>query len=292
MTLMLGKALWRRGRISNFRPYAVLTVLSILVLIQTFSIPSVESQKSTHSVFIEIFSSTWCEPCSREQSVIQRLSGNESHMVHFVVFHLQDIWSTTYSVERATELDFTFVPSHAYDGGYARISGAIVEQSGIESVASRNVHLVELTVSSSTNGSVLNAQVAVAERNGYSFSGEVAAYVVENGINIDGVQWNSVYKGQLFRQGVFLKPNSYIVLSGNWSISHDSKPDNLQVVAVAFDKSTVGRYGPYAVQSACDKDSSVVIPEFGGWLPLLVTSTIFITAFMFRRLRVKGNLTS
>ena len=253
------------------------STILLLALTLALWIAPVNSQTSTHSVFVEVFASTWCEPSSREQVLIQELSGNKSHTAHFVVFHLQDAWSTTDAVNRATEFDFNFVPSHALDGGYTRTSGAIVDTSEIDAASFRSIHLIELTVTKAINGNVLSSQVAVAERNGYLFNGEVAIYIVENGIYLNGSEWNFVYRGQAARQGILLKPNSYQVVSGNWSIPVGVKAGNLEVIAVVFDKGTLGKYGPYAVQSACSKDSVLAIPEFDHWMLLVVLTLLVLS---------------
>jgi len=274
----------------SFNHGRALAILLIVALAQSFSIDSVRSQTSTHSVFVETFASTWCEPCGREQTIVQRLIENRSHVAHFVVYHLQDVWSTTDAVKRATEFGFNFVPSHAYDGGYVRTSRTIVDESEMESVASRSVHLVELTVAKAVNGNVLNFQVAAAERNAYSLSGELVVYIVENRVLHEGMLWNSVYRAQVVRQGLFLKPNSYEVISGNWSISSDVRAENLEVVAVVFDKSTPGKYGFYAIQSACSRDSKLAIPEFGGWLQPFLPLILLMSTFMFKRVYASRGL--
>jgi len=262
----------------------LLAVTSTLLL---YSIGPASSQGFTHSVFVEVFSSTWSEPCRREQIQIRDIRQNRGHIVHFVVYHLQDVWSTVDSVKRATELEFNFVPSHAYDGGYSRVSGAIVEWNEIESIGSRTVHLVELTVIKYVNGSTLSAQVKVTERNGYSFNGEVVAYVVENDIELEGIRWDNVYRGTVLRQGIFLRPNSYVVINGNWTIPPDVNPDNVEVVAIVTDRSTSGKYGTYVVQSACDKDSSAAIPEFGTVLPIqIIAITTLLCIIKVLRSRV------
>ena len=270
-----------------------LQVIGIILVLLTISLTNstlilkVNSQSPTHSVFVEIFTSTWCEPCQVEQSLIQNTFTNNSHMAHFVVYHLQDVWSTIDSVDRADQLDFHFVPSHAYDGGYSRISGSIINTAEIESLTFRQVHLIELTVTNAINENLLTTQISVAERNGYSFSGDIVAYVVEDKIFYNGTQWNSVYRDQIFRQGVFLKPNSYQVLSGNWSIPENIKTENIEIIAVAFDKSSTGKYGPYAVQSACSKDSELAIPEFGNLLQTIAVSTILITFLALKRINFR-----
>ncbi|MCK5626937.1 hypothetical protein KAI23_03095, partial [Candidatus Bathyarchaeota archaeon] len=230
-----------------------------------------------------------CEPCQTEQIQIKNTFTHDSHIAHFLVYHIQDVWSTTASVDRANQLDFHFVPSHAYDGGYSRTSGSIINSSEIELLTSKSVHLIELTVIKTINGSLLTTQISVAERNGYSFSGDVAVYVVEDKIFQNGTQWNSIYRDQIFRQGIFLKPNSYEVLSGNWSIPEQSIPENIEIIAVAFDKTSTGKYGPYAVQSACSKDSELAIPEFGTLLPIIAASTILITFLTLKRSNLRKN---
>ncbi|WP_455278442.1 hypothetical protein [[Eubacterium] cellulosolvens] len=261
----------------------ILMVLLIATLSHSTLISNVNSQSQTHSVFVEIFTSTWCEPCQTEQLLIQKMFTNNSHVAHFIVYHLQDVWSTTDSVDRADQLGFHFVPSHAYDGGYSRTSGSIINPSEIESLTFRKVHLVELTVTKAINGNLLTTKISVAERNGYSFSGDVAVYVVEDKIFYNGTQWNSIYKDQIVRQGVFLKPNSYQVLSGNWSIPENSIPENIEIIAVAFDKTTTGQYGLHAVQSACSKDSELAIPEFHTMIPIILALTILITFLALKR---------
>jgi thiol-disulfide isomerase/thioredoxin len=287
MISMRASVLSRSKRPPDRRICKALSIVLIVILAQTFLISSGRSQLPTHSVFVEIFTSTWCEPCKEEQQIIQRLSTNSSYIAHFVVFHLQDNWSTTDAVERATELGFNFVPSHVYDGGFTKTSGSIINASEIASAASRSVHLVELTVTKTINGNVLNAQVAVAERNGYPFNGEVDAYVVENGIIVNGVQWNCIYKAQVIRQGVYLRPNSYQIINGNWSIPLGSKTANLAVIAAAFDKNSVGKYGPYAIQSTSDGDSNLAIPEFDGQLSVLVASLLFMITMILRRAHLR-----
>jgi hypothetical protein len=273
----------------NFRIQIVGIILVLLTISLTYStlILKVNSQSPTHSVFVEIFTSTWCEPCQVEQSLILNTFTNDSHIAHFVVYHLQDVWSTTDSVDRANQLDFHFVPSHAYDGGYSRISGSIINTTEIESLTFRQVHLIELTVTKAINENLLTTQISVAERNGYSFSGDIVAYVVEDKIFYNGTQWNSIYRDHIFRQGIFLKPNSYQVLSGNWSIPENIKTENIEIIAVAFDKSSTGKYGPYAVQSACSKDSELAIPEFGNLLQIITASTILITFLALKRINLR-----
>jgi hypothetical protein len=267
----------------------LLLVLLILTLTYSSLISKVEPQSQTHSVFVEIFTSTWCDPCQTEQSLIKNTFTNDSHIAHFLVYHLQDVWSTTDSVDRANQLDFNFVPSHAYDGGYSRTSGSIINLTKIESLTFRSVHLIELTVTKVINGSLLTTQISIAERNGYSFSGDIAVYVVEDKIFYNGTEWNSIYRDQIFRQGIFLKPNSYEVLSGNWSIPEDSIPENIEVIAVAFDKASTGKYAPYAVQSACSKDSELAIPEFGTIFPIITASTILITFLTLKKINLRKN---
>lgn len=269
-----------------------LPFLLMLTLMQTFFITHVNSQTPTHSVFVEIFSSTWAEPCRKEQSIIQQLTENSSHIAHFVVYHLQDVWSTTDGVERATELNIRFVPSHAYDGGFSRSSGSIINASEIELQASRNVHLIGLTVTKVINGNLLSSQVFVAERNGYSFRGQVIAYVIENDMTYNGTSWDSVYRDQIFEQGIFLKPNSYEVISGNWSIPNHVKANDIEIIVVVFDKTTTGQYDPYAIQSASSQDRELTISEFNNWIPLLITSTILITLLMSKRIKVRQDLIS
>ena len=277
----------KSSQISRIQIIGIILVLLTISLTNSTLILKVNSQSPTHSVFVEIFTSTWCEPCQVEQSLIQNTFTNNSHMAHFVVYHLQDVWSTIDSVDRADQLDFHFVPSHAYDGGYSRISGSIINTAEIESLTFRQVHLIELTVTNAINENLLTTQISVAERNGYSFSGDIVAYVVEDKIFYNGTQWNSVYRDQIFRQGVFLKPNSYQVLSGNWSIPENIKTENIEIIAVAFDKSSTGKYGPYAVQSACSKDSELAIPEFGNLLQTIAVSTILITFLALKRINFR-----
>ena len=273
----------KSSRNPRIQTVGILMVLLVATLSHSTLISNVNSQSPTHSLFVEIFTSTWCEPCQTEQLLIQNMFTNNTHIAHFIVYHLQDVWSTTDSVDRADQLDFHFVPSHAYDGGYSRTSGSIINTSEIESLTFRKVHLVELTVTKAINGNLLTTQISVAERNGYSFSGDVAVYVVENKIFYNGTQWNSIYRDQIFRQGVFLKPNSYQVLSGNWSIPENSIQENIEIIAVAFDKTTTGQYGPYAVQSACSKDSELAIPEFPTMIPIILAFTILITFLALKR---------
>ena len=264
-------------------------VLLITVVFHSTLVSKVNSQSPTHSVFVEIFTSTWCEPCQTEQLLIQNTFTNDTHIAHFLVYHLQDVWSTTDSVDRANQLDFHFVPSHAYDGGYYRTSGSIINVSEIETLTYRQVHLIELTVTKAINGNLLTTQISVAERNGYSFSGDIAAYVVEDNIFRNGTQWYSIYRDQIFRKGIFLKPNSYQVLSGNWSIPYDSIPENIEIIAVAYDKTSTGEYGPYAVQSACSKDSELAIPEFGNLVQMITASTILITLLALKITNLRKN---
>jgi thiol-disulfide isomerase/thioredoxin len=267
----------------------ILIVLLIATLTNSTLISKVSSQSPTHSVFVEIFTSTWCEPCQKEQSLIKKMLTNDSHIAHFIVYHLQDIWSTTDSVDRANQLDFNFVPSHAYDGGYSRTSGSTIDPFKIETLSFRNVHLIELTVTKAINGNSLTTQISIAERNGYSFSGDVAVYAVEDRVFHNGTEWYSVYRDQIFRQGIFLKPNSYQVLSGNWTIPESSMPENIEVIAVTFDKTTSGKYGIYAVQSACSRDSELAIPEFGTMIPIIVASTILIAFLAIKRNNFRKN---
>jgi hypothetical protein len=286
-----------RGSYTSKRPVhlsydRLLSVMLISVVMLTLWIPLGSSQTPTHSVFVEVFASSWCEPCSREEILIRELCENETHLAHFVVFHLQDSWSTTDAVNRATELGFNFVPSHALDGGYTRTSGAIVDTAEIQSVSLRNVHLIELTVTKTVEGNLLKTLVAVAERNGYPFNGEVVIYVVENDVYLGGSRWSSVYRGEAARESLLLKPNSYQILSGNWTIPIGISANNLEVIAVAFDKSTVGKHGPYAVQSACSKDSALAISEFDRQLPLIAASTLLVSILAFRVVSHKSSMSA
>ncbi|MBS7623033.1 hypothetical protein KEJ39_05085 [Candidatus Bathyarchaeota archaeon] len=278
--------------LAHFAYCRLLSVMLVSTVTLTLWIPLGSSQTPTHSVFVEVFASSWCEPCSREEIMIRELCENKTHLAHFVVFHLQDSWSTTDAVNRATELGFNFVPSHALDGGYSRTSGDIIDTAEIESTSLRNVHLIELTVTKTIEGNILKSQVAVAERNGYPFDGEVAVYVVENNVYLGGNRWSYVYRGQAARQSLLLKPNTYQVVSGGWSIPIGVSAENLEVIAVAFDKSTVGKYGPYAVQSACSKDSSLAIPEFDRRLTLLAASTLLVGILALRVVSRKSGTTA
>ena len=237
--------------------------------------------ESTHSIFIERFSNTNSPLCLEEQTDILTITEEWEHRFHIVDFHLQDKWSTFESSERAAEFNITLVPSYVYDGGYDLRIGETLTIEAMEDSAGRVVHKIGLSIDKEITEQKLMIECVVVERNGFPFNGEVIVYIVENHLTSGFEEWNNVFRDYAMKERVELKPNSKEIFTTEWSVPANVNLENIGVIAAVYE---IDKYhGSYFVQSACDEDEKIDIPEFSSPAIALILA-IFIAAIFTRRI--------
>ena len=180
-------------------------------------------------------------------------------------------------------------PTHVYDGGYQKATGYINEYK-INASGMRQIHMLEMSLSKSIDGSTLSFSGSVTNLESDSFSGFMLVFVTENQLvdpSYPTITWNFVFRDYGLNKTLSLAGLATDNFNGIWSIPGDVNADNIQVVAAVYNTDTRDPiYGcPYAVQSVCDVcGHSVAIPEFPSiWVLLLVFTLICMTAVLLSR---------
>jgi hypothetical protein len=271
---------------SIFQVIALLLTLTILFT----SIPatgSVNGSGYTHNVLNEHFVATYCPTCQSDEPNVKKAYNDLAGAFIIVSFHIAE-WSTPEGDEMVAKYQVHTIPYHVFDGGYAFGKGRIISsniQQNLKTVSTRSVHRIGLAIQKTIEGDTLHYEGSVQELDGKPFTGYVQVYVTENGLESNGREWGFVFRAFGIKKNLDMSSSEVIVFSGNWKISSNVKTQDIVVVAAAFDSSTNGQYGPYAVQAVNDTYSTEVIPELAtpSQTILLAVLTMSVTVFLTRR---------
>ncbi|KON26463.1 hypothetical protein AC481_07135 [miscellaneous Crenarchaeota group archaeon SMTZ-80] len=270
------------------RSLSVIFLFSCLIIsfIYSINIANAVEIEFTHSIFIEHFSNIQSPLCIEERVEIERISNELGHRFHLIDFHLQDRWSTNDGSKRAAELNVSLVPSYACDGGYELRIGEVLQKDILLKAGSRVVHKIGLSIDKEIKEGELQFVCTVVERNGFPFEGEVIVYIVEDRLQSEKNEWNNVFRDYAMRERIELKPNSFEEFVNSWDIPKNANVENIRLIATVFDINE--HDNSYFVQSACDEDDKINIPEFSS--PYLIIIIInFITILFVKRI-IKLNL--
>lgn len=270
------------------RSLSVIFLFSCLILsfIYSINIANAVEIEFTHSIFIEHFSNIQSPLCIEERVEIERISNELGHTLHLVDFHLQDKWSTNDGSKRAAELNVSLVPSYACDGGYELRIGEVLQKDILLKAGSRVVHKIGLSIDKEIKEGELQFVCTVVERNGFPFEGEVIVYIVEDRLQSEKNEWNNVFRDYAMRERIELKPNAFEEFVKSWNIPKNANVENIRLIATVFDIDE--HDNSYFVQSACDEDDKINIPEFSS--PYLIIIIINFIAIIFVKRIIKLNL--
>ncbi|MCW3975023.1 MAG: hypothetical protein NWE86_02130 [Candidatus Bathyarchaeota archaeon] len=270
------------------RSLSVIFLFSCLIVsfIYSINIASAVEIEFTHSIFIEHFSNTQSPLCIEERVEIERISNELGHTFHLVDFHLQDKLSTNDGSKRAAELNVSLVPSYTCDGGYELRKGEVLQKDVLLKAGSRVVHKIGLSIDKEIKEGELRFVCTVVERNGFPFEGEVIVYIVEDRLQSEKNEWNNVFRDYAMKERIELKPNSFKEFENSWNIPKNANVANIRLIASVFDIDEPDN--SYFVQSACDEDDEINIPEFSS--PYLIIIIINFIAIIFVKRIIKLNL--
>ncbi len=270
------------------RSLSVIFLFSCLIIsfIYSINIANAVEIEFTHSIFIEHFSNIQSPLCIEESAEIEKLSNEMGHRFHLIDFHLQDKWSTSEGSKRGEELNVSLVPSYACDGGYELRIGEALQKDVLLKAGSRIVHKIGLSIDKEVLEGELQFVCTVVERNGFPFEGEVIVYVVEDRLQSEKSKWNNVFIDYAMREKIELKPNSFEEFVDSWNIPENANVENIRLIAAVLDIDE--HDDSYFVQSSCDEDDKINIPEFSS--PYLIIIIINFIAIIFVKRIIKLNL--
>ena len=247
------------------------------------------SNNYTHGLLDEHFVATYCPSCKSDEPNVWNTYQSLSGSFFVVSYHLVE-WSTTDGNELAMGYYARTIPYHVFDGGYMTGKGRIVSsniQDSIEASGTREVHKVSLAIRKTVEGSILKYDGSVQELEGKPFAGYLQVYITENGLKSEGVEWPFVFRAFGVRQVLEIPSKGVSLFQGTWQIPSNVEAQNLITVAAVFDNSTVGSFGPYAVQATNDIHSGQVIPEMLDPIHVIPVALLFVS---FAAFKLKKNL--
>ena len=270
------------------RSLRVVLLFFCLIIPNIYASSIVQSMPNgfTHSVFCEHFSNTQSLACVNEQATINEIEKEVGHNFHLVDFHLQDEWSTIEATDKATTYNITMVPSNVYDGGYQVEMGEPLNKESIVGCGGRIVHKIALSVDKQIDGDTIEIECAVVERNGYEFKGKAIVFIVENNLLVNSIEWDNVFRGYALDQEFELKPNAFELFYSSWEIPDNVNPENVKAVAAVYEIDEIK--GSYFVQSACDEDEKLDVPEFSNAFLVLVILNLVAVLLISRNAKRYG----
>jgi len=238
----------------------------------------------THGLLDEHFVANYCPTCKSDEPNVWNTYQSFSGSFIVVTYHLAQ-WSTTEGNEIAMDYYARTIPYHVFDGGYVTGKGRIVSsniQDSIEATATRQVHKVSLAIRKSVEGDILRYDGSVQELDGKPFAGYLQVYITENGLQSEGVEWSFVFRAFGVKQDLEIPSKGVTLFQGTWQIPSNVEAQNLITVAAVFDNSTVGSFGPYAVQATNDVHSGQVIPEMLDPIHVIPVGLLFVSLAVFK----------
>ncbi len=194
--------------------------------------------EGTHTVFVEMFSTTWCGPCIRAEAAMEKLwfEGDE-HYFHFVTMVTE---VNEEADDRMEPFGFTSVPDAVFDGGVEIEVGAgddavDVYRELLSQVGAREVPeaLIEVSISDVTSTSV---DISVKGKAPSDLSGRLRVYVSEPESRHDDMDGDPIPFGFLgFAADEDITLGSNVREFTYTFEGTDISSDNLAVAAVLFD---------------------------------------------------------
>jgi len=177
-----------------------------------------------------------------------------THLVHLVEFHISQDFGCIEAQERWDFYSLMGAPSSIYDGGYEETY--YTDESKINASGTRAIHMIEMYLSKSIEGSTLHFSGNVTNLESHTFNGFILVFVTENHL-IDsqyGATWNFVFRDRALNKSLSLIGSSTDTFSGAWDIASNVRATSIQLVAAVFDYDSGDSVHswPYAVQSVCD----------------------------------------
>jgi hypothetical protein len=245
----------------SFRRILILALvsLSFLGLVEPRS-ESMFSNGYTHALLDEHFGATWCPSCLTDEPNVMKVYNDFAGSFFVVSYHISDEFSNASGEFQSLRYQAHSLPYHVFDGGYWTGKGTVY-YTDMKAPATRPVHRIGLAINKVINSGTLEYEGSVQEMDGKPFVGYVRVYITENKLHSEGIEWNFVFRAFGISKQLAIGPNAFTLFSGTWAISSNVMAENVLVVAAVFDNSTVGYYGPYAVQAIDDNKSGHVIPE-------------------------------
>ena len=270
------------------RSLSIILLFFCLIISNIYASSIVQSMPNgfTHSVLLEHFSNTQSLASVNEQATINEIEKEVGHNVHLIDFHLQDEWSTIEATDKADTYNITMVPSNIYDGGYKVKIGEPLNKESVVISGERIVHKIALSVDKQIEGDTIEIEYVVVERNGFEFKGKVIVFIVENNLLANSIEWNNVFRGYALNQEFELKPNAFELFYSSWEIPDNVNPENVKAIAAVFEIDEIK--GSYFVQSACDEDEKLDVPEFSNMFFVLVILNLIAVLLISRNAKRYG----
>jgi hypothetical protein len=209
-----------------------------------------------------------------------------------VSFHYSGPFTNAKAQERWSFYSLTGAPSNVYDGHYNYTYS--INENAINSSGTRQIHMLEMSLSKSIEGSTLSFSGSVKNLESHSFSGFVLVFVAENQLvdpSYPTITWNFVFRAYGLNKTLVLAGLSTDTFSNTWNIPSGVNATNIQVIAATYDSDERDLLNgwPYAVQSVCDVcGRSVAVPEFPdmwAWLFVITSASMAIVLLARKTLR-------
>lgn len=123
------------------------------------------------------------------------------HSLHVISFHLYGLFASEWAQDRKAYYSLTGFPSNIYDGGYNHTH--YTDEYQINASGMRPVHMLEMSLSESIEGSTLSFSGGITNLEFHSFSGFMPVFVTENQLvdpNYPTITWNFVFRDCVLKE--------------------------------------------------------------------------------------------
>jgi len=196
---------------------------------------------STHTVFAEQGTATWCGHCPSMSYWLAQVSGD------FIYVALVDD-KNSYAAQRINELGLTGFPTTFFDGGYTQVVGHQYNvnnlQNAYDQCAARTVLDINLVITAAwMGGGQIQVSAEVTNNEDETYNGHLHVYVTEivsRWDDADGDPYKyAMLDNYAINQDLTVSAGDTETLSGTWSGPTDITINNILVMGSVFKQSTM-----------------------------------------------------
>ena len=191
------------------------------------------SQDYSHTVLVELGSTTYCPYCLGASEIMHTLFASQPAPFYYMtlVYDKSDA-----AMKRGRELNDFYIPMLYIDGGYKIVDdrSELAYSNAIEEAANREVHDIAMEINAEWNGNNIAISLSITNEGSSFYLGHLRICIVEinsRWIDNSGKHYNYTLMDYALNKYIWLKGGETKNIEVEWSNKYDMQQGNTMVLA-------------------------------------------------------------
>ena len=192
------------------------------------------SQDYSHTVLVELGSTTYCPYCPGASEIMHTLFASQPSPFFYYMTLVYD--KSDAAMKRGRELNDFYIPMLYVDGGYKVVDDRNEASYGsaIEEASNREVHDIAMEINAEWNGNNIAISLSITNEGSSSYLGHLRICIVEinsRWIDHSGKHYNYTLMDYALNKYVWLKGGETKNIEVEWSNNYEMQQGNTMVLA-------------------------------------------------------------